>query len=462
MSTATSVERVGDSWIFVWAEDDYAIGFERVKEKSDGVVAEIVVTLAKPGASGRRALVARRTINMLSTVTRNQFAKHLADRTDLGYDDWGTWLEESCNRVVEELRAGAPVIDIMPTRERLQPSYLFDRFLPMNETTLLSADGQSGKGWFAVALAVSLLTNSVVIPGVRPTRHGRTLYLDWETGDEEIKRRRAWIEAGLGRWHPDPLEYREMNRGLHEDIDLLREVIREREITMVIVDSLGPAVADDADAGHTAVRTMTSLRQLPCTRLVLAHVSKVVAQQSGGRGRTLGSVQFENQARCVWEMRHEEGGREVGLFHRKANIGPHQDDIVYRQHWNDQDCTFRMEPVRLLETAELVQYANLRTRCLLALRDGKKEIAVLAEIVHAKPDSLRAQIARWPEFQRIGDGGGRGNKTEWGLKAADGSVPPDGSSRPVTSTPSVMSEQGNVSLTDDWNDVTEEDANVPF
>ncbi len=458
MSYADNVDRSGETWIFTFVEKDIAIGFERVRETRDGIDAEILVTRSKPGPSGKPALISRRRVNLLSTVTRTSFAKDLTDSTPFDLPTWKAWLEEACNVVVEQLRAGEPILRSQVMVTTMAPVYLIDHFLPENETTLLSADGESGKSWLAVAIAVALARNTQLLPGITPTRVGVTLYLDWETGPNEIRRRQTWIERGLGLTTTVNLLYRTMARGIHEDIDFLRDEIRARQIDLVIIDSLAPAVADDLDAGHTAVKTMTALRQLPCTRLVLAHVSKSVAQQTNGRGRTFGSVQFENQARSVWEMRHEEAGKEVALFHRKANVGPHQESIAYRQKWNDRDYTYRIEPVRLLETTELVHYANLRTRCQMALRDGKKELNALADLVQAKPESLRVQLTRWPEFQHITYGAGRGAKSEWGLKAADGSVAPETGDPRQTTLPEIT----HPTPEEELENLRHEDTDIPF
>lgn len=409
--------------MFVWPQDGYAIGFERVREKSDGIFAECVVGVSER-ANGHGGHIARRSLNLLATQTRSQFSKFLAERSNntshpITADTWTDWLEWASETTVEQLRAGEPFVDTALENAELEPKFLIDHFLPDNETTILVADGETGKGWLAISLAISVMRGHPLLPRLKVLRSGPVVYLDYEAGREEFKRRRAWIERGLGLNERIHVVHRVMSRPILDDIDRIRAEVRQRDAALVIIDSLGPMTGQDLDAGHNATGAMTVLNLLPCPRLVLAHVSKAVAQQTNGRGRVLGSVMFENLARSVWEMRHEEGGDGVAIFHRKSNIGPHQPEIAYRQIWNDAEKSYRIQEVDLMETSDLQQFANLRERLQVALRKGAKKTSELAEMTDTDPDTILRSIKRWHEFTRLPGPAGRGHEATWGLAVKD-------------------------------------------
>jgi hypothetical protein len=432
------VTRDGERWTYVWPDAGIAITLDRVRENSTGVNCECLIEgkLDPNGSDDKYRHITRRNLNLLASSTRKTFAGQLMARTEgrIPESQWENWIEVASETTVRQLREGEPFMDLTEVEAEMEPRYLVEHLLPENETTIIAGDGEVGKGWFAMSVAIAVLEGFGWIPNVHPVRPGRVLYLDWETGHQEIRRRQAWVERGLGCEHSNHLIYRHMSRGASDELDLLRKYVRENQIDLTIVDSLGPATADELEAAHAAIRVMGALRELPCTRMVLAHVSKAIANAQNGRARTMGSIQFDNQARSMWEMRKEEGASEIALYHRKSNIGPHQETIVYRQVWNDQDHTFKAEATTLSDTVSLQEFTQPRERVRLAIDESDRKrmtVKELATRVGLKEDTLARYLRRWPEFVNFTPKGGSGKEAYWGIRAVDGYVATGGNPQPM-------------------------------
>lgn len=414
-SPADTVLREGDDFKYYWTADGIAVELVRLRDQPGGVEGEITVSVA-----GRPVHWAR--LNLASLSARETLTTKLT-RTHAGHP-WRDLLEQVCRETVQQFRTSTPTVQLHPAR-RTAERFLVDKLVVTQETNLLFADGGSGKSLMAMAVSLATVTGKTLPGGLSPHQTGPVLYLDYESCKEEHEDTLAGLLAGLDLVGPVPIFYRRMAGALADDLPAIRAEVARLAPVVVVVDSLGPACGAEPEGADAAVRCMNALRSLSPAKLVLAHVSKVMADQRGAT-RPFGSVFVMNLPRNVWEIRRaqEEGEHmlTVGLYHRKANRGGLLPPFGLQ-------FEFSKEAIRIT-TTDVSQDAGLRERAGLshgikaALRSGLKSVPQLAEELDASEDSVRKTMGRLEKagvVTQVGEqksSGGRPNF--WGLKALTG------------------------------------------
>lgn len=432
-----SFDDQGDQYVFTWTDTPTPVRFrvEQLRETSTGIWAEIWAESANAiqlNGKAKHVHFHHARLNLASTSGKEDFVKALRRLDDRSENNrfWQQMVEQVCARSLEAYRQGEPVIDLSTVEVPAHIEYLLKPCLPLYETTLFSADGGSGKSWMAIICAVAVQCGLALPGDLSVERQVRALYLDWETGPTEIARRLRMVSRGFHLPKPPPILYREMHRPLVEDARTIREIIRDCNIGLVIVDSLGPATGASLVDDEPANQIMAALRSFrKTTRLVLAHVSKEAAKQKEGRGRTYGNVFFENLARSVFEIRSEDfathpWGSEtaLGLFHTKVNIGRYHPEIGLRLVIDDDGQSVFLQEQAIHELPTIAQRLTLRKRVLLVLRKGEADIPTLVKATDASENALRMELSRMykrgevVKREFVPPGGSR-SQTLWGLKA---------------------------------------------
>lgn len=276
------VRRDGDEFMLTWPTFGVGIGVTQLHERGDGLSAEVTIESEVAGH------LHWGTLNLASTAGRETLVKKL----DSAHKDtpWRRLLDHTCRAVAEAFRAGAPVVVLHPN-PRLEMRFQIDKFTPAGDTTVLFADGGSGKSLLALASGVAVTTQATLPGGLRPLQRTNVLYLDWESTQEVHEDRLHGLLTGLGIHEAPGLHYRPMHRALADDIQRLRIEVSKRDVGFVIVDSYGGACGAEPETADSAIRLMNALRSFgsTVTRLVIAHVSKASADQRGGSSRPYGS-----------------------------------------------------------------------------------------------------------------------------------------------------------------------------
>jgi hypothetical protein len=423
------LQRTADSIEFLWRDTGIGIGFSGLREKAGELHGEIWIGTDKPQPNQNGHIVWG-SFNLSSPRSRSGMAKDCQSRANIGtFTQWESMLEYACLEAAKVHREGEPCIDLSEGEADPVVKWLAAPILAQGYITSLFADGDSGKGFIALGIALSLALGGVVIPGVKPLCQGKTLYLDWETDAIENTRRVAMLCRGLGiHTRPDGILYRRMLRPLADDLIAVRRIVDRQGIDLVVIDSAALAAAGELRETDPTLRFHAALRHLDATPFVLGHVSKATADTKGNeRGRMFGSIFFENLSRACWEVRSdtETNPVTIGFFHRKANMGPKSKPFAVSLCFDDVAHSATFKAANLEDSAKVAEHAPLSMRIAAELRRGARTTAELAEELDVKPGVMRVTLNR--AFRKgvvtqlsSGSGqGGRGNSAAWGLPAFD-------------------------------------------
>jgi hypothetical protein len=411
-------------WKFYWPIEHIQITVKRLSDdrRTQSTSAEVRVESLDPIADGH---IHQARINLTSTQAKTSLAKKLKESNDA--IDWETLVEALCFQTLEMHRQGEPLrmIGDMPltggAKYRLRP------ICPEAMPALIFGEGGTGKSFLALLAAVLVQTGKSAF-GLRPVQ-GNVLYLDYETSAETQNERVRAICEGMGT-PVTQIAYRYCYHPLAEDIETIQDMVSDKTIEFLVVDSLGPACGGDPNDAELAIRMFNALRQLRVSSLLVDHVAKNL--QDGKKASPYGSVYKTNLARSVWQIvPAKDRGQyhtRVGLFHRKVNFGPLQKQglgfgMTYENDNNEQLLSLRIETVGVTDDAELSKHVPLRSR-ILACLEGRRltidELAVELELLDNdqnidkdKRESLRVMLSQGngKYYVRMGD--------EWGLMTKD-------------------------------------------
>jgi AAA domain len=275
VSGEPQLKKIGDSY-FV-ATPEAALEFSALREHSDGLSAEITATAIVNGACHWSR------INLASAVARNGLNKALA--VACAPVEWNGLLDTACRLVAKAERTGEPsrlLVAAPPEPDQ----WLVRDFIPKAETTVIYGDGGVAKSLLVTAFGIAGLTGLPIGGTLRwsVARLTAVLILDWESRYQDHAGR-LWGLTG-GDSEGLSIYYQAMSRPLVEMISSVRRDVAKHGIDLVIVDSLGAASGSEPEGSDSAIRTMNALRSLaPASRLVVAHVSKLAADQAKGTVR---------------------------------------------------------------------------------------------------------------------------------------------------------------------------------
>lgn len=327
--------------------------------------------------------------------SRSERAKFLLERSRAEDIDWMGLLEELCLRVLNAEDVGDPERPLQQVPMDEDAGAEMDAGgLPVlrRHPTIWFGDGGCGKSYLALYAAVDLVQ-----------RGERVLYCDWEFAGDDHRRR---LHRLLGPVPDLPhLFYRRCDRPLVRDIGRIKEIVAARKITFLVCDSLGFAAEGAPEAAEAATGYFRAMRELgQMGSLHLAHISK--AEQ--GDQKPFGSVFWANGARGTWYLKRTDAeptgdGLTVGLYHRKSNVGRLRPPFGVRVEFVGTETHIRTTEIG--EHDELAAKLPVWQRMHHLLKHGAMPEAELAEMLDAKPASIRVAVSRNKEtFLRLDDG----------------------------------------------------------
>ncbi len=158
MSDEPVVVRVGDDYKAVVADLMLRFDFKGLHEERHRTYADLTITCENEALKNVYGeLFWDQGFCLGSDRTRNQCAAVLADK----WPDGALWpivLHEVCRKVVRTAEKGQPFVELEGRkRQKENPRYRLNPLLPDGQITLLFADGGTGKGFFAMAAALSIV-----------------------------------------------------------------------------------------------------------------------------------------------------------------------------------------------------------------------------------------------------------------------------------------------------------------
>ena len=158
-------------------------------------------------------------------------------------------------------------------------------------------------------------------------------------------------------------------------------------------DSIAFACDGPPEASEVASAYFRAVRQIGVGSLHIAHVNR----SDTGDKKPFGSSFWHNGARATWNIKTADqipGSDElsIGLYNRKANIGPIRAAVGFRITFDDTRTTFtRVDP---RDVDELATSLPLWQRMAHELRAGPQTLITLAEALEAKVDSVEKAAKR--------------------------------------------------------------------
>jgi hypothetical protein len=353
------------------------------RDRSGELVGELAVACSLLGSKAIDGVMSVGTFNLSSIRSRQERARALAERARTGGKvDFLGLLEELCQRVLQAERDGTPVIVLrdLPRPTPEEEINVMGFKVPAKHATILFGDGGTLKSFQLLNVLGHL------------ARDGRNVVLfDWEL-DASTHRRR--LEQLFGTEMP-AVRYVRCDRPLVHEVDYAARLVHREAIDYAGFDSCGFATDGPPEAAEAALGYFRAVRQLGVGSLHIAHTTK---SGDNTEYRPFGSAFWHNSARATWFAKRAGESADgstvnLGLFHRKANLGPLSQPIAFEVTFDADGTRFR--GVDAGDVEELAASLPLWGRIRSELRGGTPQtLATLAEQLGVKPDSVEKAVKR--------------------------------------------------------------------
>ena len=271
-------------------------------------------------------------------------------------------------------------LEVVPLGEVKRPGprrYVVNDLLPAGYPTLWHGDGGVAKSMLALSLGVGVAGRSASWLG-RAVEGGPVLYLDFELEAEEQSRRVWQLCEGAGLKEP-PKDLYYLSAVGHATRDALQAALgacEEQDVTLLVVDSLGPALQGDAEAARDVIgffrAEVDPFRALGVAVLIIDHQAKLQAGESYQRKGAFGSVYKANLARSVIQAEAAERGEgtlSLRIRQKKHNFGPLADPFGVKLEFSEESVSLEvveLDPAQMAEEATLTAPERIK----LVLQDG--------------------------------------------------------------------------------------------
>ena len=368
---------------------------DRLRRERNQLYAELAVRCDLPGAltvDGNVLSIA--DVNLSSVRSRLERARYLQSRaqTQSGDIDWTGLLEELSQRVLAEERQGAPSTDLRSI-PRPDPDDVLEvdgLTLPRRHPSIVFGDGGAAKSYLALYFLGRLAQGGM-----------RVALFDWELAGEDHRDR---LERLFGSDMPS-ITYVRCDRPLVSELDRLRRIGRDKTLDFAAFDSVAFACDGPPEAAEVAGRYFRSVRQLGgIGSMHIAHISKA----DGADHKPFGSTFWHNGARSTWFAKVAEAtpdGRtiQLGLYHRKANLGALRSAVGFTITFSQEATAFRR--VDLADVPDLAAKLSIRHRMALTLQGGAMSAPALAKEIDSNENTVRRTARRYRQQFTVLDGG---------------------------------------------------------
>jgi hypothetical protein len=380
---------------YVWSLLPPGVMFEldRVRREHHELCGELTVRTDISGtAKTKGGALMTAEFNLSSARARQERAKLLAQRARTGDSiDWFGLLEEFCERVFEAERSGTPAIRLdegEPSQTNNAGISIDGVTLLLNYPVILFGDGGTAKSYLGLYFA-----------GRMSQEGHKVLYADWELLPDE---HRVRMHRLFGAERP-PLWYLACERPLVAERERIAKTIQTNGIGYLIVDSVAVACDGPPEAAEVTTAYFRALRALGIGSLNVAHTNR----SDQADKKPFGSTFWHNLARATWFCQRGEDNDDpriltIGLFNRKANLGPLQPAVGFRFQFEADRTLLVTHDVR--KCPEFAGHLAMWQRIQAVLANGPMTTAAIASEINAKENSIRQAVIRRPHlFARVHD-----------------------------------------------------------
>lgn len=408
-------ERAGLGWVFRPPDTLIDIKFTRLREKSDGISAEIHVTY-----NGEHML--HRMTNLLGATAIDQVAKTLTQEGGGTKEQWQHWLIVAYERTIRAYRRGVPAEVISGPVEPAAPVRMqCDPLVMADVTNTWVGSAGTGKSTFAKAYCVCHALGVHFLG--HPVEQGVPMYLDYEDTRENFLRVVDHVLRGMDYTNRPTMLYRRMHHPLAHEIEAIAEEMDTHKVTLLIVDAVaaaGGAMTEWGGWENVALGIEQALLILPpVTVILLDHGTGHDGKDNSVPLRARGASRKFEFTRYQWSMvadpdEGKHGRHVVGWTHTKSNLtGPEGNFAVTVIH--EQDHIAFAEAQRS-SVAALQKTLRLADRAVVILEEAGGEWVPLKDItidIHGDDDpkkrtalgtALRREAKRNPRLIQSADG----------------------------------------------------------
>lgn len=392
---------------FYWAASGIRIALSEISKYGNRTFAKVLVTIRNENDVNARALIYLAVVSLLDTFARDKAKDAMRERLPL--EDWAGMLTYIAFVVDTNSARPSKIIDLSKHKPKRESAYLVYPIIRQNQPTIIYADGGTGKSTFSLALACIAASQQSFIPGIQPTakKPVRTLYLDWESDEDDAAEMLAEIKHGAGfdfapDYWDDYINYQHMSGAFIDHVDSLVPEIVERGIELIVIDSLVMSAGGDVTDAEAARQYYNAVRSLNVASVGITHTNKA--------GSLYGNRFFWNGARQVFRLTsvsESETDPMLGLYHEKANRSQLTAPLAWNVRFapNDSSQSFiKYEGADIQSIPELAKGTGLRDRLIGLLRNRPYTVEELSDQVGESDVTVLVTLQRFPDVFQKRDG----------------------------------------------------------
>lgn len=250
-------------------------------------------------------------LKMLSDTSKEQWVRILGRAFDKTKNEnpWTLITAKAVSEFERVIRSKKQDFDA-ETAIAKEVSWLYEPFIQEDQINTFFGLGSSGKTLLSLYLATEVAREKAF----------NVLFIDYENDlSSWVAKLRQMLNGKETSFQRHFVYFDSEQIPIAEQIEKIQEVIRRKDIKLVIVDSASMASGESTSDEKGAIRLIAALKLLKITVVLIAHQRK-----NNGENNPIGSIQYENQARNVWNFKSEpdmseESTLHVVCKHTKAN-----------------------------------------------------------------------------------------------------------------------------------------------
>ena len=326
---------------------------------------------------------------------------HLKSTSDSNKEQWARILSKAFDHKEEKeiypwTIITAKVVSIISTEIRNEKQdfvaseivpkecgWLYEPFIQEGQLNTFFGLGMSGKSLLALFFAKHIIKNFGI----------KVLFIDYEDidGGWRVRLDKILAHDGGGASLDDFIYFKSKQMILAEQTDKIREIIKKYNVKMVIVDSASMASGESTSDEKAAIRMISALKLLKTTVLLIAHQRK-----NDGDKTPMGSIQYENQSRNVWNLKSEvDGGSNsivhIAMTHTKAN------NTYIRRKPIGYKCEYFDDKV-VIEPEDAIKHFEgkftIKDRIINLLKNGGMDYKAIAGELGVSPASIAKNLTK--------------------------------------------------------------------